>query len=228
MKYTAKETPTTSAAAMIMTSCMATTTSTRSLAVSGNDWLVGGLGGDELWGEDGGDVLYGEQGEDSLYGGRERDYLDGGIDDDYLDGGDDDDTLKGWDGNDFLVGGEGNDHLNGGRGDDYIASDHGLITEVEVGTTSSRRGRRRYAPQRCGEFVGRRRPQRHARPRSGLGKAIRGLLDPYIRNPTCTLRLQQRVFEQAASADHAAATPTPRRSAAADHFVVPALTHLQL
>ncbi len=108
------------------------------IALTGHDWITGGLGNDSIDGESGNDKIYGQDGDDQvngndgndrlegglgmdlLEGGAGRDILLGGLDDDVLDGGPDNDKIEGEEGADQLDGGEGNDILRGGPGDDEL------------------------------------------------------------------------------------------------------------
>jgi|GEM_PF-4555414 len=89
----------------------------------GNDYLIGQEGNDLLFGGEGDDIIRGWPGEDELYGGNGNDELYAGEDDDKLYGENGDDHLDGRWGNDLLFGGEGNDKLYGG--DELYGSEDG-------------------------------------------------------------------------------------------------------
>ena len=103
-----------------------------SIALAGDDVVIGSDYRDELQGFDGDDAIGGYAGDDRL---------DGGLGDDYLEGGTGRDVLIGGGGHDVLNGGSGADWLYGGAGLDLADYyDSAAAVTVNLGTGTGRGG----------------------------------------------------------------------------------------
>lgn len=96
-----------------------------SLALTGNDSILGSASSDYLNGYSGSDIIEAGYGFDTVYGGLGNDYIQGGFNGDQIFGEDGNDDLRGGNGLDLLVGGAGNDTIRGAKGTDTLTGGEG-------------------------------------------------------------------------------------------------------